>query len=356
MGTIWNRLTALRFTSTCITLVLASLHVVFLKFNSKFEIHYSCKMTDGDYFLDAAAREEELRKINEELDAKLILAENSVSSKDAQVTVDWAKNMDFHSQDDAHDDRRSYKSRREAHTTEQQYLTNDDGDVGKLKNDTKVRLQMSKLNALSSQLEEASKMKQEKETTVAMLMTKMKKMKSENQRLQKELKRANAKESGKRVTEERRKIDLENFTIENQTLKKEISGLKTIVKESDAKSRSNEVRLTRALESVDKFKRLLSDGKNVKSESDSKLRAKVDDIQKQLKDVEKERNNLLLCFKEQMKLIEVLKRQKVHAEASKLLDITEKEFLKVIEWDSPTSQTSPTPSHNKQEPPVTCKS
>ena len=315
-------------------------------------------MKDGDYFLDATAREEELRKINEELDAKLNQSETIVSR---DIKVDW-NNMDCHSQD-VHGrstkskvvlkaEQRFDSSSRNSSIIDEEIAA--DHGVAELRNDVKVRLQLSRVNALSSQLKEASKNNQDKETKITMLVAQMKKIKCENQRLQKELNKTTGKESSKRVTEERRKIDLENLTIENQTLRKEVLGLKTIVKESEAKSRANEIQLTRALESVDKFKRLLSDGKSTRNESDSKLKAKVECLQKQLKDMEKQRNNILLGFKEQMKLIEVLKRQKVHAEASKLLDITEQEFLKIIEWDCKASKPSTTTSQNKQ--PLPCKS
>lgn len=47
--------------------------------------------------------------------------------------------------------------------------------------------------------------------------------------------------------------------------------------------------------------------------------------------LERQKNDLVSAVRKQARLIEVLKRQKLHLEASRLLDFNEKEFLKAVE-------------------------
>jgi hypothetical protein len=45
-----------------------------------------------------------------------------------------------------------------------------------------------------------------------------------------------------------------------------------------------------------------------------------------------QKKELMAAFKKQLKLIDILKRQKLHIEAARVLQFSEDEFVKTMDW------------------------
>ena len=92
-----------------------------------------------------------------------------------------------------------------------------------------------------------------------------------------------------------------------------------------------EAKLNRALEEVEKYKLALREAKINETGKSDGIRRDLDRLTEENKKLERQRNELLQAFKKQMKLIDVLKRQKMHIESAKLLAFTEDEFVRTLE-------------------------
>ncbi|MEQ2253275.1 Golgin subfamily A member 2, partial [Ilyodon furcidens] len=51
--------------------------------------------------------------------------------------------------------------------------------------------------------------------------------------------------------------------------------------------------------------------------------------------LKKQKAELIVGFKKQLKLIDILKRQKMHFEAAKMLSFTQEEFMKALDLGKP---------------------
>jgi hypothetical protein len=94
---------------------------------------------------------------------------------------------------------------------------------------------------------------------------------------------------------------------------------------------SKDVRLNRALEELARLKEQLRSGKQRQGEQSTEGQQRIRAQEKEIRLLERQRTELLAAFKKQAKLINVLKQQKMHIEAAKLLSFTEEEFMRTLD-------------------------
>lgn len=119
----------------------------------------------------------------------------------------------------------------------------------------------------------------------------------------------------------------------------DLDSLQRDQKQAASNKNVTEVRLNRALEEVEKYKTALQKTKSQSKDSGEQDRKRIEQLLAENKRLEKQKNELMAGFKKQMKLIDVLKRQKMHIEAAKLLQFSEEEFVKALDWGTWTSLT-----------------
>ncbi|XP_012513490.1 PREDICTED: testis-expressed sequence 9 protein [Propithecus coquereli] len=118
------------------------------------------------------------------------------------------------------------------------------------------------------------------------------------------------------------------------SVERELENKRRLQKQAASSQSATEVRLNRALEEADKYKlelnKLRQDNKDITNEEHKKIEV----LKSENKKLEKQKGELMIGFKKQLKLIDVLKKQKMHIEAAKMLSFTEEEFMKALEWEN----------------------
>ena len=102
-------------------------------------------------------------------------------------------------------------------------------------------------------------------------------------------------------------------------------------KKKDVAGNSSNVRLNRAQEQIETLKIQLKEARSGGREDNEVMRKQNEKMAAEMRRLERQRNELLAAFRKQLKLVDVLKRQKLHIESAKLLSFTEAEFSKTLE-------------------------
>ncbi|KAF0977253.1 hypothetical protein FDP41_003906 [Naegleria fowleri] len=98
----------------------------------------------------------------------------------------------------------------------------------------------------------------------------------------------------------------------------------------NSENRIKDIKYTRALEEIEKYKSQIAELQKSQREENDKQRKEAEALRKENKRLDRQKQDIVLAFKKQMKLIDILKRQIIHLEASKQLSFTEEEFTSLM--------------------------
>ncbi|XP_036049306.1 testis-expressed protein 9 isoform X2 [Onychomys torridus] len=118
------------------------------------------------------------------------------------------------------------------------------------------------------------------------------------------------------------------------SLERELETKRRLQKQAATSQSATEVRLNRALEEAEKYKLELSKLRQSNKDIANEDHQKIEVLKSENKKLERQKGELMIGFKKQLKLIDILKRQKMHIEAAKMLSFSEEEFMKALEWGS----------------------
>jgi len=195
------------------------------------------------------------------------------------------------------------------------------------------RLLKAKLDILQKEFDKLLTERNDKSALTSSLEEKLRLLDDEKTKISKTLVSLQTQIEKHKKDDEEYKKKKESYEVEISNLKKEITKLKRGQKQSETDINSKDIKLNRTLDELERYKTqvnaLTQEIKDLK-ENDRKSIERLIMDNKQL---EKQKTEILLAMKKQMQLIDVLKKQKMHIEAAKLLQFTEEEFIKALNWN-----------------------
>lgn len=193
-----------------------------------------------------------------------------------------------------------------------------------------ARIFKAKVDVLEEELKALLNERQEKETNLAVAFEKIKKMDDQRVKDQRQITSLSSQNEKLQKNLDEALNKVANLQTDVCSLKKDLDIQTRYAKHSDQDIQSRDLRLNRALEDLEKAKSGQAQQNQLHKEALETANRTSQDLFSQCKRLQKQKNELLAGFKKQCQLIEILKRQKMHVEASKLLQFTEEDFMKAL--------------------------
>ncbi|XP_030649977.1 testis-expressed protein 9 [Chanos chanos] len=201
-----------------------------------------------------------------------------------------------------------------------------------MSSEAQIRFLKAKLRVMQEEFNRISHECNKKDDENITLSTKLKEAEEDRTRLQRTVNIQQTQMDKHRGLAEESNRKCDGLQQQVTALQKEIDGLKRANKLAANAHSATEVRLNRALEEAEKTKTQLNKIRQSSKDASNQEQQTMELLRAENKKLEKQKAELIMGFKKQLKLIDILKRQKMHFEAAKLLSFTEEEFMKALDW------------------------
>ncbi|XP_057707024.1 testis-expressed protein 9 isoform X2 [Corythoichthys intestinalis] len=191
---------------------------------------------------------------------------------------------------------------------------------------------MSNIKLMQEEMDHLLSERKKKDDENAKLNSKIKQLEEDRIKLQRTVNIQQSKMDKLKASESEAAVKYDSLQLQMSALQKEMEKLSKTSKQGAATQSTVELRLTRALDEVDRLKSELQKNKQMHKEKTSEEQQIRETLMTENKMLKKQKAELIVGLKKQLKLIDVLKRQKMHLEAAKLLSFTEEEFMKALDW------------------------
>lgn len=194
-----------------------------------------------------------------------------------------------------------------------------------------IRFQKSRILALQEELDRCIRSLSQRDDENKRVTEENKKVSEISKRTQKDY-----KISETQCEKHRKQISLfenriKDFEKELQQSRKQNDELTLLVRKQETELHGKESRVNRLIEDCERYRATVKDLKNTDFDQANAGRKELNRLLAENRKLERQRNELVGSFKKQMKLIDILKKQRTHLEAARVLSFTEDEFVRILD-------------------------